>query len=164
MKRFLCFFLSIFFIYGVQLPAFATLLPGEVTPEIPSSGGDGGLSLGGITVDIGDWLQTWYDEMHNMQHRNQNLLISLIDNDRCPRSSESNGRHNFIERHTQVDGQVGHYYICEYCGKSAGEVLDEAEAEYVATLPASTVTSEGGFYWYPTVDDLSKASLGTVKK
>ena len=154
MKRFLCFFLSIFFIYGVQLPAFATLLPGEVTPEIPSSGGDGGLSLGGITVDIGDWLQTWYDEMHNMQHRNQNLLISLIDNDRCPRSSESNGRHNFIERHTQVDGQVGHYYICEYCGKSAGEVLDEAEAEYVATLPASTVTCDGGFYWYPTVDDV----------
>ena len=111
------------------------------------------ISVANEITSLGDWLL-------DIGCMVGSAFVSVFDENRCSAAgSDPNYRHNFIKQHTQVDGKIGYYYICERCGKSAGEVLDEAQAEYVATLPASTVTSDGGFYWYPTVDDLSKASL-----
>lgn len=79
-----------------------------------------------------------------------NGIVSVFDKDNCPSSPSTNGLHNFIPMRTQVDGQIGNYYVCEYCGKSAGEVGEEAYAEQVSTLPAPEYGSDGSVYVVPT--------------
>ena len=56
------------------------------------------------------------------------------------------------------------YYICvcEDCGNefTSSTRAEETYADYTATLPASSVTSDGGILWYPTVDDLNYNYFG----
>ena len=66
-----------------------------------------------------DWVMQGAFETHNS-------IVSIFDKDTCPKCPNESGLHNFVERHTQVDGQTGDYYVCEYCGKSAGEVAKPA--------------------------------------
>ena len=141
-ERILCFLLSL--VFFVVKPCFCMAidaLPGETSNP---------LSIGSFI----DLIEFGREAVQEDLPKLRNIYLGLINDNICRRNPTFEGRHHFLEQHTQVDGQVGHYYICEYCGKSAGEVLDEAQAEYVATLPASTVTSDGGFYWYATVDDV----------
>lgn len=63
-------------------------------------------------------------------------------------------RHNFIKQHTAVDGKAGYFYICEYCGQSAGEVGPEAYQEQVDSLPASGYNSAGRLIWQPSLNDI----------
>ena len=109
------------------------------------------VDLSGI-VELADWLI--FDLMQNAAIGGTNSWNAMFDENVCEASTEWNGRHQFVEMNTQVDGNFGRYYICKFCGKSAGEVLNEAESEYVATLPAQEINSDGGLVWYPTVDNL----------
>lgn len=71
----------------------------------------------------------------------------LVDDDVCPSAPAVGGRHNFVERRTQINGQIGLYYVCEYCGKSAGEVAQQSYNDYVNTLPATVYDSSGRLSW-----------------
>ena len=76
-------------------------------------------------------------------------IWSKINDDVCPFAPSVGGRHNFVEKRTQVDGKLGLYYVCEYCGKSAGEVAEKAYEEYVSDLPAMGYNSDGSLLIYP---------------
>lgn len=104
-------------------------------------------------TEFADWLI--FDLMQNATIGGTNAWNAMFDDDICANSPNWDGHHHFIEMNTQVDGNRGMYYICEYCGKEAGEVLQAEESEYVASLPATTVNSDGSLIWYPTVYDFS---------
>lgn len=70
-------------------------------------------------------------------------------------STKADGLHSFKEQRTTIDGKTTLYYICEYCGKSAGEVGEEAYQEQVSTLPAAGFTSAGHLIWQPTFANVS---------
>lgn len=120
---------------------------------------DGGLvSFDVDAVGIGEWVL-------DKKTQNVNWLKHLIDTDVCPQSTSMNNHHNFKEQRTTVNGKLGLYYICEYCGKSAGEVMNGSTNEdgtttpgayqnYVSTLPSNGYSSDNSLLWYPSWDDL----------
>lgn len=79
-------------------------------------------------------------------------FYSKINEDYC--AETENHRHSFVKQHTMVDGIAKNYYVCESCGKSAGEVYDDAYDSYVDDMPLTGIDSEGGFIWYPSFSDL----------
>ena len=83
-----------------------------------------------------------------------NAFKSIFDKDICPQSPNTNGRHEFVKTHTTVDGKTGYYYICKHCGKSAGEVGEEAYQQQVSTLPATGYNSAGRLIWQCSLSDL----------
>ena len=89
-----------------------------------------------VPVDFWDWTIS-------VINHDSNMFKSIFDKDICPQSTKSDGLHNFKEQRTTVDGKTGLYYICEYCGKSAGEVAEPAYDEYVSELPVTGYTSSG---------------------
>lgn len=103
-------------------------------------------------VDFFDWITASLTQGINF------FRSKLLDDDFCEASRTYDGRHNFIERRTQVDGKIGNYYVCEYCGKSAGEVGKEAYSDYAATLPATGYNSDGYLLWQPTYSNLDVES------
>ena len=117
----------------------------------------------GVTLDgqgivaIADWIADNVIVKGSTQI--SNWIEHLYDEDTCPQSVEANGRHKFVKMNTSVDGRQGIYYICEACGQSAGEVLDKVESEYVGTLPATEITSDGGYLWYPTKNNFNTFEL-----
>ena len=154
-KRFSAFLAVIILCLSYSAPVvFAYELPGEV-----GGGGSGGGSLidiDGISFELGDlWSAIGRNIDSQIHHAKNyyswNLIDMLMGKDNvCRHSTEANGRHKFVEMLTEVDGKLGNYYICEYCGKSAGEVAEEAYEEYVAEeLPFQTLKSDGSFIWYP---------------
>ena len=104
-------------------------------------------SVGGsVSVEIG--VTDFMDWMVKAGTSDLNFFKSLVDDDICPHSTAADGHHNFVQKHTQVGGRVGNFYICEYCGKSAGEVGEEAYQQQVDGLPVSGITSAGRLIWY----------------
>lgn len=97
---------------------------------------------------------TWLD---NSRHANTNYFAHFFDDDICAHSPDVNGHHKFVQQHTQVNGKVGDFYICEYCGREAGEVAEAAYQEEVRSMPYQGITSDGGFIWQPTFNDLSSS-------
>ena len=87
-------------------------------------------------IEFGDWV-------HSNVNTVGNFFLSFINEDVCSRSPKDGGRHNFVEQRTQVNGKTGLYYICEYCGESAGEVLREKYNKHVADLPSPVYDSSG---------------------
>ena len=79
-------------------------------------------------------------------------FYSKINEDYC--AETENHRHSFVKQHTMVDGIAKNYYVCESCGKSAGEVYDDAYDSYVDDMPVNGIDSTGGFYWKPTAGDI----------
>lgn len=159
-------FLSVIF-SCVSYPVSAALVPadGSLVPvdfgnwlmPVPSgsgvpSGGGGGM----INIDIdGIDSDAYWQEVADGKWRLRNFLRRLFDSDTCMLCPDSSGRHNFVDRFTEISGNAGHYYICEYCGKSAGEVLiDSSYSDYVSELPASSIDSTGAIIWRATWDDL----------
>ena len=106
-----------------------------------------GISDTDISIDVIDFIQWVHGELKDTRDTVWGYLWSKIDDDVCPSAPSLGGRHNFVERRTQVDGKVSLYYICEYCGKSAGEVAQQAYNDYVGTLPATGYNSFGGLSW-----------------
>lgn len=87
-----------------------------------------------------------------------NTFLSFFDHSVCPLAPPGVGRHSFVKQHTMVGDKIGYFYICEYCGVSAGEVGEEAYQQQVSDLPASGYNSAGRLIWQLTVNDLSSDS------
>lgn len=133
-KRLLCLFSAFIVLFSASVPAYAmgTLPIGfEIGLDVASLAD---LCVSGVRI-FG------------------NSLASAFDSDVCGHAPQIGGGHKFVAQRTQVDGQVGLYYVCEYCGKTAGEVLDTTYTSYVETLPGTTVNSDGSFIWKPSFSD-----------
>jgi hypothetical protein len=103
----------------------------------------------GMATDASNYWE-WIARIYTVEG---NTIRSIFDSDVCSMCPDTSGRHNFVERHTTVDGQTGNFYVCEYCGKSAGEVGADAYNNYVQDLPASAIGSDGALYWTPTLNN-----------
>lgn len=144
-KRFVCFLVCFSFLVGIlAVYSFASYLPGDTV----SPGGNVSIDITGL----GDYL---WNEMQLVTTGARNFLDYLFDDSVCLSGYSLNGRHNFVEQTTTVNGKFGTYYICEYCGESAGEVFQDAYDNYVSDLPFSSYNNTGTFLWYPTVNDIS---------
>lgn len=141
------------------IAVFAILCSFFVSP----AGADGSVSLGLDVVEAADWLLA-------RGNQTTNSLLHVFDKDVCSANPTTVRRHDFIEQRTQVSGKNGLYYICKYCGQSAGEVMNGttnedgtttsgAYQEYVASLPSNGYSSDGSILWHPTIDDLYGVSL-----
>lgn len=130
------------------------LLPGDtVTPVGGSS-----ITVSGIsdyliwltehaTAGLENKAEKWYQETFKG------------GSDICSSSNALNGRHNFVQQYTQVDGKTGTFYVCEYCGQSAGEVGEAAYQDYVSDLPAHGISSDGVFLWTPSFFDMTECKF-----
>lgn len=137
-KRLFAFAFVFIYCFFLSVPVYATGTFQDV------------VSAGGEIANFVDWI------VDKGTRYVRAIQSKWLDEDICPNTGPyESSRHNFIKQHTQVDGKLGDFYVCEYCGKSAGEVLEAAESEYVGTLPATEITSDGGLIWSPTVDDIS---------
>ena len=134
-KRFFALFAAFTVLFFVSVPAFATgMTPGGV------GGGVAGIPVvGEIQLDVVDFSRYCDDKVRGYG----NFIWHLIDNDVCSHAPQLGGSHNFVPRRTQVDGQIGTYYVCEYCGRASGEVLEEAYDEYVADTYGSCTRYDG---------------------
>ncbi len=72
-----------------------------------------------------------------------NSFLSFFDHSVCPLAPPGVGRHSFVKQHTMVGDKTGYFYICEYCGVSAGEVGKDTYQEQVDSLPAPGYNSDG---------------------
>ena len=115
---------------------FACMPPGYALGIVPS-----------VDIDVVDFIQWVYGELDDTKTTIWNKIKHLVDDDVCASAPSVGGLHNFVERRTQVDGRTGLFYICQYCGRSAGEVAEDVYANYVADLPATGFTSDGHFIW-----------------
>lgn len=93
-------------------------------------------------VEFGDWLIS-------ARNKVDNWFTGIFDRDTCRGSSNYGGRHNFVQQRTTVNGKTGLYYICEYCGESAGKVGNESYKNYVDGLPLPGYSSDGFLIWSP---------------
>lgn len=105
---------------------------------------------------------TFWDWAKSEDNLGWNFLKSLFDKDTCPKSPNTNGLHEFVKATTTIDGKTGLYYVCKYCGKSAGEVGKEVYQDQVADLPATGITSSGGLIWQARVANLKALSAITA--
>lgn len=158
-------FISLLLLIGISMPGYAAVgyIPGTTdivpvdfgnwnTPMIPDSGG-GASSLVQLTYDGND-SDVYWEGIWSGAWRGFNFVRHFFDDDVCLLAPVSNGHHSFVARHTMVNGNTGNYYICEYCGLSAGEVLENAYDSYVSDLPANGINSLNELLWYVTVDDI----------
>lgn len=149
-KRIIAFILSIAMLiplFCVSAYAVVPALPGGVLLG-QAVKGVGGVGLGLVVGNFVSSLPELDDYLEGETHQVANKFHSLFNDDICPgRLEELNASHSFVKQHTQVDGDIGNYYICEYCGKSAGEVMDSAYDNYVGTLPASVYNSNGEYVY-----------------
>lgn len=154
-KRFICFFVSVFILMWQSCICFATIaLPGEVSDSgVLTDAADAVIDL---FTAAREWLQ---EDLYHTLPSYGNKLRSFFDESICGLNPTAQGRHNLVKQNTIIDGKQGYYYVCEYCGKSAGEITQEAENEYVASLPAQEITSDGGLIWHLTLEDVSGREL-----
>ena len=108
---------------------------------VPCAYASGWEVLLSVPGDFWDWAVSSY------YSSTENPFLSLFDKSVCPHCPDVTRRHNFKEQRTTVDGKTSLYYICEYCGKSAGEVGEEAYQNQVDSLPAPIYTSSGKLTW-----------------
>lgn len=139
-------------LFFCSVPAFATAVePGG------TGGGIGGIPvIGNINLDVVDFFDYMRDDARWAANAGWHYLI---DEDVCPYAPQLGGGHNFVPRRTLKDGQIGKYYVCEYCGKAYGEAMEEAYDEYVDTLPTTQVNSGGYFRWIPSASDFNLDTL-----
>lgn len=96
--------------------------------------------------------ETFWGWLQSVDNSSWNFWKSLLDKDICPKSPNTNGRHEFVKTHTTVDGKTGYFYVCKHCGKSAGEVGEEAYQQQVSDLPAPGYNSDGSLLWSPKIE------------
>lgn len=115
---------------SVPVSADTPLLPGDTV-------------AGFVVLDIGDAFSTVYEDTMGNARQAGAWLRWLWDHDNCPSLDSPNGKHSFNSIHTTHNGVLGHYWMCEYCGKFGGEAAQDGNNAMVETLPASGVTSGG---------------------
>lgn len=75
------------------------------------------------------------------------------------REGEDSSHSYQLDHYEYDDNQVLQpVYVCSYCGnvqKVINEAFDQAYDDYVSTLPATGVDSEGGLIWHPTIYDVA---------
>ena len=78
-------------------------------------------------------------------------VISFLGSDTaCPDSSD--GKHHSDSY--VYDNENGYYRcVCSFCGQSFTGSPSSAYNDYVDTLPATGIDSDGALYWYPTFYD-----------
>ena len=147
------FLKRLFAFYVVCLLCFSFVMPMAMAKTMDGSGDSGSGSGGGslINVDalnfeLGDLWANLLDAANKGMYGWQNLFVGLFDEDVCQASEEYNSRHSFVKMHTTVDGKLGYYWICENCGKSAGEIAEEQYSGYVEGLPAAQIDDDGALY------------------
>lgn len=138
-RRIFCLISAFVVLFSLSVPAFA------VGTELPVSGGIG------LDVDVASLADMAFKAGVGSANFLRHLLL---DNDVCPLCTDMTGQHDFQPKRTQIDGHVGVHYICKYCGKSAGEVMDTQYDEFVETLPAQVVNSDGSFLWTMSLESL----------
>ena len=132
LRRLFCLSSALAVLFFVSVPAFATgVMPG---------GGLAGLPVGvEIQLDVVDFANFVRDDFRWCE----NTVRHWLDEDVCPYAPTSGGGHSFVPRRTMVDGQIGKYYVCEYCGKAYGDALEEAYNEYVSDTYGSFTRYDG---------------------
>ena len=143
-RRFFALLAACIVLFCVSVPVFAAEL---VAPVAPTSS----VQLGVDVVSFADAL------VHN-GIGTVNFFRSFLDDDVCPECPHLHGQHNFLPKRTKIDGKVSVYYVCEYCGESAGEVMEDAYQDYVGTLPGTQYNSNGAFLWKPSFSDIVDSS------
>ena len=83
-----------------------------------------------------------------------NKFKSIFDKDKCPKSPNTNGLHEFVQTTTTVDGKDGLFYVCRYCGDSADIVGKKVHQQQVDSLPAPGYSSAGRLIWQPSLNDI----------
>lgn len=146
MRRLFCLFSAFAVLFFCSVPVFATAV-------MPGGSGIGIPVYGNINFDVVDFWEYLDESISDNFHGYANFVWNLINEDVCPNAPTIGGGHNFIVRRTMRDGQIGKYYVCEYCGRAYGDMLEEAYEEYVETLPGTTVNSDGSFIWKPAPSD-----------
>lgn len=142
LRRLFSLFSAFSVLFFFSVPAFATgTMPGGSFAGIPV-----GVE---VELDVVEFADFCRDDLRYLY----NSVRHWLDEDICPYAPQASGSHNFVPRRTMVDGQIGKYYVCEYCGKAYGDALEEAYDEYVETLPGKTVNSDGSFIWKPSFSD-----------
>lgn len=142
LRRLSCLLSAFAVLFFCAVPAFATGMEmGEAGVGIPV--------VGNINLDVVDFA----DYVWSGLRWSNNTVAHFIDKDICPNAPQLYGGHNFIPRRTLKHGQIGLYYVCEYCGKAYGEALEEAYQEYVETLPGKQYNSGGAYLWVPHSTD-----------
>lgn len=151
-KRIIAGVFAIVTLFFVCMPLAYALPALPTSPDVPAV--PVSPALPDVEIDIDSDAVDFFTWLTDAATTGTNVLKSLIDDDVCGGPSGFAGRHNFVKQHTQVDGKIGQYYICEYCGKSAGEVGADAYQQQVSDLPATGYTSSGNLIWQPTISDL----------
>lgn len=96
-------------------------------------------------------ISSFYDWCLGKRALSENWFWSHLNDDVCRASTGFDGLHNFVQKHTQVGGKPGMYYVCEYCGKSAGEVGNDVYNSQVSDIESaygSTVVGSNGLARY----------------
>ena len=138
--------IALFSTFAICLSLF--VVPAYAVPALPSAGTFAAFGFADFV------LQYMKDHADEAISGGINKIHRIFDSDVCTSGKAENGRHKFVQQTTAVDGQTGEYYVCEYCGKSGGEVFDSAYDSYVGDLPASAVDSDGSLYWVRKVSSL----------
>jgi hypothetical protein len=133
---------------GISAPAFAT--------GAEWGGGSSGIPVG---VELGVDVVSFADAIVSNGIGAVNFFRSFLDDDVCPECPHLHGQHNFLPKRTKIDGKIAVYYVCEYCGLSAGEVLEDKYTDYVGTLPGTRYNSDGAFIWSPGAVDFVGSSV-----
>ena len=58
--------------------------------------------------------ETFWGWLQSIDNSSWNFWKSLLDKDICPKSPNTNGRHEFVQTATTVDGKDGLFYVCRY--------------------------------------------------
>lgn len=99
--------------------------------------------------------ETFWGWLQSIDNSSWNFWKSLLDKDICPKSPNTNGRHEFVQTATTVDGKDGLFYVCRYCGDSADIVGKKVHQQQVDSLPAPGYNSAGRLIWQPRFEDVS---------
>ena len=98
--------------------------------------------------------ETFWGWLQSIDNSSWNFWKSLLDKDICPKSPNTNGRHEFVQTATTVDGKDGLFYVCRYCGDSADIVGKKVHQQQVDSLPAAGYNSAGRLSWQPSFNDI----------
>lgn len=123
-----CFLAFAIAAFSLCVPAYAAIDPGLI------------IEGAAVAPSFGDWI------IGSLQSFEYWVYGNIFDKDVCPRSGPTgNGRHVFETQYTTINGKLGNYYVCQNCGKSAGEVLEPAYQEQVSELPFPSCNSGNEF-------------------
>lgn len=138
------------------------LVPSTSGGEIALPGGGTALVQEGVSglmaLKMADWLDNAVISAKNTGQELAYLVRSFADPaNSCAHSP--NGRHSYVPAHTTINNVTSNFYVCEYCGRSGGEIFDTAYTDYTETLPYQSIDSTGGIIWQPTISDLKDGGM-----